>query len=121
MSPPTDTAWQCGPAEAAILHTGKHTGQTIKACIRVHDEKLELRGILYSTVADWDEQIVLVLMDSAYTDDGSYYSPVCTATYCEFTVTMVPPSRGEWTVLPEWERYNGDYESAGSDAGFVDF
>jgi hypothetical protein len=117
-----DTTWQCGPAEPAVIHTtGRVTSQTLQACIRVHNGKLDLRGILDGTIAAWEEQIVLVLKDSAQNDGGYYYSPVCTATDCVFTVAAVPPSRGEWTVLPEWERYNGNYQSAGSEAGFIDF
>jgi len=119
---PANTTWQCGPTEAAtIWSTDAGTGQTMQACIRVYNGKLELEGTLSPTVASWDEQINLVLKNPAQQDYGKYLSPVCTAANCVFSVTITPPSSGDWTVIPQWERYNGDYQSTGQEPGFVYF
>jgi hypothetical protein len=119
---PANTAWQCGPTAPATLYsTGGNSGQTMRACIRVYNGKLELQGTLSPTVASWDEQVDLVLKDASQQDHGSYASPVCTASDCAFTITITPPSRGDWTVLPEWDRYDGDYQSTGHEPGFVSF
>jgi serine/threonine-protein kinase len=121
-TPPVDTAWQCGPTEPATLYaTGKDTGQTLQACIRVHNGKLSLHGVLVGAVASWKEQIVLVLKDAGQADHGVYYSPVCTASSCAFTIAVTPPSRGQWTVLPQWDRFSGNYQSTGAEAGFVSY
>ena len=118
---PASAAWHCGPtAPAVIFSTGADSGQTLQVCVRVHDGTIEAKGLLSPTVAGWDEQINFVLKDSAQGDHGNYTSPVCTATDCVFTTTITPPSAGRWTVLPEWERLDGKYQSAGSEPGFVD-
>ncbi|HXT91052.1 MAG TPA: serine/threonine-protein kinase [Trebonia sp.] len=121
---PANTAWQCGPAAAATLYTtGEDTGQTLQACIRVDDGKLELRGTLSPTVASWNEQIILVLKDANEQDHGRYESAACSAADCTYSVTITPPSRGKWTVLPEWERYLGgdNFQSTGHQPGLVSF
>ncbi len=117
---PADTAWQCGTAVPATLATGKVTGQTLRACIRVHNGKLALHGILGVTVTAWHEQIILLLEDAAGNVSGTYYSPVCAALTCNFTITTVPAD-GQWTVQPEWARYGGNIMSSGNDAGYVYF
>jgi serine/threonine protein kinase, bacterial len=119
---PANTAWQCGPTAAATLFsTGEDTGQTLQACIRVDDGKLELRGTLSPTVVSWNEQIILVLKDVNQQDHGRYISPTCTTADCSFDVTITPPSSGQWTVLPEWERFLGsnDFQSTGHEPGYV--
>jgi hypothetical protein len=103
-----------------MLATGKATGQTLQACIRVHNGKLGLHGILGGTVKAWHEQIVLLLEDAAGNVSGTYYSPVCTTVTCTFTMTTVPAD-GQWTVLPEWARYGGNIMSSGNEPGYVDF
>jgi hypothetical protein len=119
---PADTAWKCGPTAAAKLYsTNAAVGQTMQACIRVFNGGLELKGTLSPVVPSWDEQIKLVLKDTAQQDQGSYVSPVCTAADCAYTVTIIPPSKGSWTVIPQWERYSGNYESTGSEPGFVSY
>jgi hypothetical protein len=86
----------------------------------VHDGRLGLRGILNGTVTAWAEQIVLELTGSGQHDRGDYISLPCTVSDCTYTVPVLPPSSGKWTVLPEWERY-GNAQSTGAEAGFVDF
>lgn len=115
---PADTPWQCG-AVAAATKSGKATGQTLQACIRVNDGKLDLTGTLNDTKSGWHEQIVLVLEDSAQGGNGSYTSPACIASDCTFSTSLVPAD-GEWTVLPEWVK-NGKIQSSGSEPGYVDF
>ena len=117
---PADTAWKCGPSAPATLATGKATGQKLQACIRVHNGRLALHGVLGATVKAWHEQIILQLEDSAGTVTATYYSPVCTTVSCTFTVTTVPAD-GQWTVVPEWARYGGNIMSAGGAPGYVDF
>ena len=117
---PADTPWQCGTVAAATLAKhGKATGQTLQACIRVHAGKLDLLGTLSGTNAKWSEQVILVLTDSAQDSDGSYTSPVCMTSVCNYTVSMVPAS-GEWTVLPEWSK-SGAVQSAGNEPAYVRF
>jgi serine/threonine-protein kinase len=119
---PANTAWQCGPTAAATLYsTGADTGQTLQACIRVDNGKLELKGTLSLTVASWNEQIILVLKDASEQDHGRYESAACSAADCTYSITITPPSSGKWTVLPEWERYLGgdDFQSTGHQPGFV--
>jgi len=122
-SAPANTPWQCGsPKAATISSTNQGTGQTLQGCIRVYDGKLELEGTLSPTVASWDEQVKLVLKNQAQADIGQYTSPVCTASDCVFTITVTPPSSGDWTVLPEWERSDGSYyESDGYEPEYVQF
>ncbi|HTR90980.1 MAG TPA: serine/threonine-protein kinase [Trebonia sp.] len=117
---PANTAWQCGASVAVTLATGKATAQTLQACIRVHNGKLALHGVLDGTVMAWHEQIVLLLEDAAGNVAGTYYSPVCTTVTCTFTMTTVPAD-GEWTVQPEWARYGGNIMSAGQAPGYVYF
>ncbi|TVZ00555.1 serine/threonine protein kinase [Trebonia kvetii] len=117
---PADTPWQCGTVAAATMSgSGKATGQTLQACIRIGDGKLDLRGTLNGTKAGWHEQIILVLEDSSQHNDGSYTSPVCIASACTFSTSLVPSS-GEWTVLPEWAKA-GNFQSSGNEPGYVDF
>jgi hypothetical protein len=119
-----NTAWQCGPTAAATLYTtGEDTGQTLQACIRVDNGKLELKGTLSPTVASWNEQIILVLKDANEQDHGRYESAACSAADCTYSVTITPPSRGKWTVLPEWERYLGgdNFQSTGHQPALVSF
>ncbi len=99
--------------------SGKATGQTLQACIRISDGKLDLQGTLNGTKAGWHEQIILVLEDSSQDNDGTYTSPVCIASACTFSTSLVPSS-GEWTVLPEWTKA-GKFQSSGSEPGYVDF
>jgi serine/threonine-protein kinase len=122
-SAPANTAWQCGqPKAATILPTNSGSGQTLRGCIRVYDGKLELEGTLSPTVASWDEQLKLVLKNQAQADIGQYTSPVCSASDCTFTIAVTAPSSGDWTVLPEWERYDGSYyESDGYEPEYVHF
>ena len=86
----------------------------------MHNGKLALHGILGVTVTAWHEQIILLLEDAAGNVSGTYYSPVCTALTCNFTITTVPAD-GQWTVQPEWARYGGNIMSSGNDAGYVYF
>jgi serine/threonine-protein kinase len=117
---PADTPWQCGTvADATMSGSGKATGQTLQACIRISDGKLDLLGTLNGTKAGWHEQIILVLEDSSQDNDGTYTSPVCIASACTFSTSLVPSS-GEWTVLPEWTKA-GKFQSSGSEPGYVDF
>jgi serine/threonine protein kinase, bacterial len=117
---PVDTAWRCGAVTAATMaSSGSDTGQTLQACIRVHDGKLDLRGTLNGTIPGWREQIVLVLEDSQQNSHGSYTSPVCKTADCTFSTSVVP-ARGEWTVLPEWVR-KGSTQSSGDAPGDVKF
>ena len=85
----------------------------------MHDGQLDLSGTLSGTKAAWHEQIVLVLEDSAQGGNGTYTSPVCMASDCTFSTSVVP-ARGEWTVLPQWVK-NGDVQSSGDEPGYVDF
>jgi serine/threonine-protein kinase len=117
---PVDTAWKCGTVAPATLATGKATGQTLQACIRVHNGRLALHGVLGPTVTAWHEQIILVLEDGAGNVTDTYYSPVCTTVTCTFTMSTVPAA-GQWTVLPEWARYGGNIMSAGNEPAYVDF
>jgi hypothetical protein len=119
---PVNSAWSCGIAEAATINDSVHpyTGQTIQACARVYDGKLEVKGTVSPTVTGWDEQIVLILKDPGDQAHGSYVSPVCTVADCTFTDAITPPGSGYWSVLPQWERSNG-YESTGHESGFVYF
>jgi serine/threonine protein kinase, bacterial len=115
-----NTAWQCGPiAPAVVFSTGADSGQKLQVCIRVDNGKLEAKGTLSPTVAGWDEQINFVLKDSAQGDHGNYTSPVCDETDCVFSTTITPPGAGRWTILPEWLRLDGKYQSAGEEPGFV--
>jgi serine/threonine protein kinase, bacterial len=122
-SAPANTPWQCGLPEAATIgSTNQDTGQTLKGCIRVYDGKLELEGTLTPTVASWGEQLKLVLKNQAQADIGDYTSPVCTTSDCVFTISVTPPSSGDWTMLPEWERSDGGYyESDGHEPEYVHF
>jgi serine/threonine protein kinase, bacterial len=122
-SAPANTPWQCGsPKAATISSTNQGTGQTLQGCIRVYDGKLELEGTLSPTVASWNEQLKLVLKNQAQADIGQYTSPVCTTSDCVFTIAVTPPSSGDWTVLPEWERDGGGYyESDGYEPAYVHF
>jgi serine/threonine protein kinase, bacterial len=122
-SAPANTPWQCGsPKAATISSTNAGTGQTLQGCIRVYDGKLELEGTLSPTVASWDEQVKLVLKNQAQADIGGYTSPVCTTSDCVFTIAVTPPSSGDWSVLPEWERDGGGYyESDGYEPEYVHF
>ena len=99
--------------------SGKATGQTLQACIRINDGQLDLTGTLTGTKTGWHEQIVLVLEDSAQDDEGSYTSPVCIAADCTFSTTLVPAS-GEWTVLPQWIK-SGKIQSSGNEPAYVSF
>jgi hypothetical protein len=116
---PADTSWQCGALAAATLSSGKASGQTLQACIRVNDGKLDLTGMLNGTKNGWKEQIILVLQGSAQDNGRSYTSPVCTTSDCTFTASLVPAS-GEWTVLPQWVR-KGSTQSAGNEPAGVYF
>jgi hypothetical protein len=87
----------------------------------VHNGKLDLHGVLDGTVTSWKEQLILVLKDSAQDNIAAYHSPVCTSADCVYTVDVTPPSNGQWTVLPEWTRYAGNFQSAGAEPGFVSF
>jgi hypothetical protein len=117
---PVDTAWQCGTVTAAtIAGSGKATGQTLQACIRVHDGQLDLAGTLNGTKNGWHEQIVLVLKDSAQDGSGTYTSPVCMTSDCTFSTSLVPAS-GEWTVLPQWTK-TGVTMSSGDEPAYVNF
>ena len=117
---PADTPWQCGAVAAATKSgSGKATGQTLQACIRVNDGKLDLTGTLNSTKNGWHEQIVLVLEDSSQGGNGSYTSSACIASDCTFSTSLVPAD-GKWTVLPEWVK-NGKVQSSGNEPGYVDF
>jgi serine/threonine-protein kinase len=117
---PADTAWQCGPvAPAKRSPSGKDTDQTLQACIRVSNGKLELRGTLNDTVTAWREQVILVLEDSGQNIKGTYTSPACVTTDCTYDLTTVPAS-GRWTVLPEWAK-QGKTQGASTGSGFVDF
>ena len=117
-TPPPDTAWTCGAATAATLTTGRPTGQTLRACIRVHGGALQLRGTLTGVDVAWNEQVLLVLKDSAGKNEGSFESGLCATSTCTFTVT-VKPAHGNWAVLPKWARFKGNVQSAGQETPFI--
>jgi hypothetical protein len=117
---PADTPWQCGSVSAATMSgSGKATGQTLQACIRISGGQLDLTGTLNGTKAGWHEQIVLVLEDSAQDDNATYTSPVCIPAQCTFSTSLVPAD-GQWTVQPEWIK-SGVVQSAGDEPSYVDF
>ena len=116
---PADTPWQCGTVAAATMASGKATGQTLQACIRISGGKLDLSGTLSGTKTGWHEQIVLVLEDSAQDGNATYTSPVCIASDCTFSTSLVPAS-GEWTVLPQWIK-SGSIQSSGNEPGYINF
>ena len=117
---PADTSWQCGTLAAATMAgSGRDTGQTLQACIRVNDGKLDLLGTLNGTRTGWHEQVILTLEDSAQDGNGTYTSPVCMTSDCTFSTSLVPAS-GEWTVLPQWTK-NGSVQSAGDEPSYVHF
>jgi serine/threonine-protein kinase len=119
-TPPADTSWQCGAVSAATMYgSGKDTGQTLQACIRVNGGKLDLTGTLDGTRTGWHEQIVLVLEDSSQDGNATYTSPVCTAAECTYSTSLVPAD-GEWTVLPEWIK-SGVVQSSGDEPAAVKF
>jgi serine/threonine-protein kinase len=119
-TPPPDTTWTCGAATAATLATGHPTGQTLRACIRVHGGALELRGTLTGVDVAWNEQVLLVLKDSAGKNEGTFESGVCATSTCTFAVT-VKPGHGDWATLPKWARFKGNVQSAGQETPFITF
>jgi hypothetical protein len=117
----TSLAWQCGRAVPATLwKTSGDIGQTLQACIRADHGHLDLEGVLTGSVNAWKEQIVLNLRDSRQESRGKFYSPVCTNSLCIYTVA-VQPGRGKWTVFPQWERQDGDYQSTGPESPFITY
>lgn len=118
--PSPDSAWTCGAAEAATLADGRPTGQTLRACIRVHGGALQLRGTLTGVDVAWNEQVLLVLKDPAGKAQGSFESGLCATSACTFTVT-VKPGHGDWAALPKWARFKGNYQSAGRETAFITF
>jgi hypothetical protein len=118
--PPPDSAWTCGAAGAATLADGRPTGQTLRACIRVHGGALQLRGTLTGVDIAWNEQVLLVLKDSAGKAEGSFESGLCATSTCTFTVT-VKPGHGDWAALPKWARFKGNFQSAGRETAFIKF
>ena len=118
---PPDSAWTCGAAAAATLNAnGRPTGQTLRACIRVHGGGVQLRGTLTGVDVAWNEQILLVLKDSAGKAEGSFESGLCATSTCTFTVT-VRPGHGDWAALPKWARFRGNVQSAGRETPFITF
>jgi len=115
---PPDTPWTCGAATAATLATGRETSQTLRACIRVHGGALQLRGTLTGVDVAWNEQVLLVLKDSAGKNEGSFESGLCATSTCTFTVT-VKPAHGNWAALPKWARFKGNVQSAGQETPFI--
>ncbi len=117
---PPDTAWTCGATAAATLSAGRPTGQTLRACIRVHGGAVELRGTLTGVDVAWNEQVLLVLKDSAGKAEGSFASGLCVTSTCTFTVT-VKPGHGDWAALPKWTRFRGKYQSTGRESPFITY
>ena len=119
-TPPPDAAWTCGAAAPATLASGRSTGQTLRACIRVHGGALELRGTLTGVDVAWNEQVLLVLKDSAGKNEGSFESGLCATSTCTFTVT-VKPGHGDWAGLPKWARFKGNVQSTGRETPFITY
>lgn len=116
---PARIGWDCGPTEAATLYkTGAGTGQTLQACIRLHDGRVQVEGILKGVRPAADEQIRLIIKNQKQVNHGVYTSQLCRASTCAFTRYVNLPT-GTWTVLPQWFGYDGSYESTGREPGFV--
>lgn len=118
-SPPPVTAWQCGPIEPAPLASGKDTGQTLEACIRVDNGQLQLQGTLTGADPTAKEQISLVPKNASGVSDGTYTSAVCTTATCTFSISITP-SAGSWSVVPQWLEA-GVYESSGATTPAIAF
>jgi hypothetical protein len=75
-------------------------------------------GIITGSRNSWKEQVGLVLKNAGEKTVARYRSPVCTTSVCIYTIG-VKPGHGSWTVLPEWFRYHGSYQSAGHEPGLI--
>ena len=120
-SPPPAAAWQCGPIDPAPLASGKATGKTLQACIRIGNGngQLQLQGTLTGADPTAKEQVSLTLKNTQGATDGTFTSAECTTATCTFSISITPGA-GSWTVVPQWLA-DGVYESSGASTPAIAF
>jgi hypothetical protein len=112
--------WQCGPAGPAKLFKKQKSIGRLRACVGTDGTYLYELGVLIGAKASLKEQVALVVKKTNQADIGGYhFSPDCTTYLCVFAVAVNMHSHAKFTVLPEWFRESGNYQSSGPETPFI--